>query len=293
VKPAQGGFVSYEPGESTQAWRFVLCPAAAEGGGSMRRVQTDGISYRAGPWYPDVAVRERWGREDPERVAKKAAEWKRREEAAERRRRDEAGRRARRQVRQYCAANRLNRLGTLTYRGEGCFEPGELRADLAAFMKALRHRMGGQRFPYVWVAEWHPGGHGLHVHFAVGRYIPRGAIAEAWGRGFVSIKLLGDLRVGSGALAEARMAGRYLGKYVAKDFSGGGPAQEGKARSGLHRYEVAQGFQPAREEILGGTDVEVLHVAAELMGGWPARRWYSNETPGWLGPPSMWAAWDR
>jgi hypothetical protein len=259
----------------------------------MRRVQTEGMSYRSSTWYPDVAVRERWRREDPERVAKEAAEWRRREEAAERRRREEAGRRARRQVRQYCAANRLNRLGTLTYRGEGCFEPGELRADVAAFFKDLRQALGGRRFAYAWVPEWHPKGHGLHAHFAVGRFVPKGLIDKAWGRGHVHIELLGDLPVGSGALAEARLAGRYLGKYVAKDFAGPGAEQGAAARRGLHRYEVAQGFQPAKEEILGSTDVEVLAHAAEVMGGWPTRRWYSNESPGWMGPPAMWASWDR
>ena len=46
--------------------------------------------------------------------------------------REEAARRARAKVRRYGAANRLNRLGTLTYRGEGCHDPLRLRADLAA-----------------------------------------------------------------------------------------------------------------------------------------------------------------
>ena len=65
------------------------------------------------------------------------------------------------------------------------------------------------RFPYVWVPQWHPGGHGLHAHFAVGRFVPRGLIERAWGHGFVHIKLLDGLPVGSGALAEARLAARY------------------------------------------------------------------------------------
>lgn len=34
----------------------------------------------------------------------------------------EAARRARSKVRRYCAANRLNRLGTLTYAGDGCHD---------------------------------------------------------------------------------------------------------------------------------------------------------------------------
>ena len=30
-----------------------------------------------------------------------------------------------------------------------------------------------RRSLYLWAAEWHSQGHGLHVHFAVGRYILR------------------------------------------------------------------------------------------------------------------------
>jgi hypothetical protein len=55
--------------------------------------------------------------------------------------------RARRSVRRYCAANRLNRLGTLTYRGSGCHDPVELRRDVGEFFRDLRGTVGGRRFP--------------------------------------------------------------------------------------------------------------------------------------------------
>src|SRR4051812_12416326 len=87
--------------------------------------------------------------------------------------RAEAARRARGRLRRYCAANRLNRLGTLTYAGEGFHDPARIRSDLGSFFRALRSRLGGRPFPYVWVPEWHPGGHGLHAHFAVGQLIRR------------------------------------------------------------------------------------------------------------------------
>jgi len=76
----------------------------------------------------------------------------------------EAARRARGQVRRYCAGNRLNRLGTLTYRGEGCHDPKAIRQDLGVFFRKLRRGLGGEPFPYLWVPEWHPQGHGLHAH---------------------------------------------------------------------------------------------------------------------------------
>ncbi len=124
-------------------------------------------------------------------------------------------------VRRYCAANRLNRLGTLTYAGEGCHDPGELRADVGSFFKGLRGQLGAKPIPYLWVPEWHPGGHGLHVHFAVGRFIKQSLIREEWGRGHVHIKLLSNLSVGSGALEEARLSARYLSKYVSKAAADG------------------------------------------------------------------------
>ncbi len=42
--------------------------------------------------------------------------------------------------------------------------------------------LGGEAFPYLWVPEWHPGGHGLHLHFAVGRYVRQSLIRDVWGR---------------------------------------------------------------------------------------------------------------
>jgi hypothetical protein len=187
-------------------------------------------------------------------------------------------------VRRYCAANRLNRLGTLTYAGDGQHDPMALRQDLGEFFRAIRHEVG-RSLPYLWVPEWHPGGHGLHAHFAIGQYIAQGAIRRRWGRGHVHIKLLGDLPVGSDALAEARLAARYLSKYLAKSLDDGGQP------AGLHRYEVAQGFQPASVQLIGDTKAEVLARATAQMGGKPSTVWQSSDECDWAGPPAVWAEW--
>jgi hypothetical protein len=234
-------------------WSFALYPEAAEGGGSFRS-----------------SAREMSGGDapapDPDRNAA------------------DAGRRARSKVRRYCAANRLNRLGTLTYAGSGNHDPAALRVDLADFFRRLRGSVG-EAYPYLWVPEWHPGGHGLHVHFAVGRWIAYGAIKRAWGRGIVNIKLLGDLPVGSGTLGEARLAARYLAKYVGKDLDGAGQP------SGLHRYEVAQGFQARQVDISGTSADEVIGWAETYMGASAERVWRSRDEEAWDGPPSVWAQW--
>ena len=231
-------------------WRFNLYPEAAEGGGAFHSAAEPRRGVSAETWDS----------------------------------RADAARRAKGKVRRYCAANRLNRLGTLTYAGAGCHDPIAFRADLADFFRKLRGEVG-KPFPYLWVPEWHPGGHGLHAHFVVGRYIRRGDIKRAWGRGRVDIRLLRDLPVGSGALGEARLAARYVAKYVGKDLAAGGQP------SGLHRYEVAQGFQPRGVPIDGLSAAEVLDWAEVVMDAPPERVWRSDDEPEWAGPPAVWAEW--
>lgn len=118
--------------------------------------------------------------EDPERAA------------------DEAARRAQGKIRRYCTANGLNRLGTLTYAGDGNHDPLLLREHMGEFFRSLRASLGGNAFPYAWVPEWHKSGHGLHVHFAIGQYVKPSVIDAAWGHGFqpevvkLHAPLLGD-----------------------------------------------------------------------------------------------------
>jgi len=235
-------------------WVLTLCPEAREASGVWRK---------PGPGGPAVE-----GAGEPDPVRSRA----------------EAGRRAQVTMRRYCVANRLNRLGTLTYRGEGQHDAEALRADVAEFFRRLRggirvkylplkHGVDtGGEFPYVWVAQWHPGGHGLHVHFAVARYIPRGVIEGSWRHGFVNIKLLSDLSTGSGPLEEARLAARYLARYV------GSQLDDERRRLGLHRYDRSAD--------------EVIERASEQLGAKPTRVWRSDEAKGgWYGPPAVWAQW--
>jgi hypothetical protein len=174
-------------------------------------------------------------------------------------------------------------MGSLTYAGPGCFDPRALRTDLADFFLNLRASLGDSPFPYLWVPEWHKE-HGLHAHFAVGRYIKRHLIEEAWGRGFVHIKLLGDLPSGATSLEEARRAAGYLAKYIGKDI---GHIKE----MGLHRYDVAQGFGPRKIAIEGPTLGEAFTRACDVMGGLPATYSTSDEWSHWVGPYAVAMSW--
>jgi hypothetical protein len=199
---------------------------------------------------------------------------------------EEAARRAKGRIRRYCATHRLNRLGTLTFAGEGCHDQRELRAYLAIFFRSLRLGLDDKPLPYIWVPEWHATGHGLHVHFAVGQYIRRSLIESAWPHGFVHIKLLGDLPVGSGSLGEARKAAGYLSKYVSKSFS------DERRIEGLHRYDLAQGFAPKVERITGRSARDVIDAASERFGARPSYEWSSSNEPKWGGGIAFWAQWD-
>ncbi len=89
--------------------------------------------------------------------------------------------------------------------------------------------------------------------------------------------------MGSTAWQEARRVAGYLSKYVTKTF-------DCNVR-GLHRYEVAQGFQPAVTRLQGRTAAEVLSRASERMGGRPDIAWSLAEVLDCQGPPAVWFAW--
>ncbi len=249
VSPSVGAL-----GRADAYWVLNLCPAAGEGSGAFvpsLRPSSRGIR--------GAAV-------NPLRA------------------REEASRRARSQVRRYCAANGLDRFGTLTYAGGGQHDPRAMRGEVGDFFRRLRLALGGQAFPYLWVPEWHKTGHGLHVHFAVGQYIDRRRIDDAWGHGFIKIKRIGDLPHGAGQWEHSRVASRYLAKYVGKDL-------DVEHLQGLHRYDVAQGFRPRIVQFRATSREHIDALAASEMGAAPDYCWTSDEVEGWMAPPALWYSW--
>jgi hypothetical protein len=245
-----------ELGQTEAGWYISVYPDAREAAGSFRATIDSWDGRRGTPGEG----------KDPERSRLVASS------------------RARTKLRRYCAANRLNRFGTLTYAGHGCHDPLQLRADLAEFFRNVRTGLGGRPIPYVWVPEWHKTDHGLHGHFAFARYVRRTLIEQSWARGFVKIKLLGDLPVGSTGLDEARRAGGYMAKYIGKDF-------DHEHLSGLHRYEVAENFQPRREVVGGPTLGQAVERACEIMGAPPVTFSTSDQWQDWAGPSAVALSW--
>lgn len=96
-------------------WSFTLYPEAGEGGGCFRSaLRRD----PAGGGVPDLE-----------------------------RSRQEAARRARTKLRRYCAANRLNRLGTLTY-AASCVDQQQLREDQLPPWEPLCQQLGARQPPH-------------------------------------------------------------------------------------------------------------------------------------------------
>lgn len=198
----------------------------------------------------------------------------------------ESAARSARRVRRYCAANRLTVMGTLTYAGEGCHDPAQIRADLGDFFRGLRAERGGKAFPYVWVPEWHKTDHGLHAHFGVNRRMPVRMIRDVWGHGHVFMTQRTGRPSGGGPLAEARHAARYLSKYLSKDV-------DNRAIPWKHRYDVAQGFEPRCLRVEGWSREEAINLAIAEMGGeLPAHTWTSDQTDGWEAAPRVMLRWD-
>ena len=60
---------------------------------------------------------------------------------------------------------------------------------------------------------------------------------------------------------------------------------------GLHRYEVAQGFQPSVMPVWGCTREEAIADACAIMRAEPAVFWSSDQNQEWQGPPTVWLQW--
>jgi hypothetical protein len=84
---------------------------------------------------------------------------------------------------------------------------------------ALRSSHG--RFSHIWVREEQENGY-PHLHVLVSRYLPQPEIEAAWDRAGMGEVV--DIR-----RVEARKAGHYISKYLAKDAMANLP-------SGVHRY---------------------------------------------------------
>lgn len=186
---------------------------------------------------------------------------------------------------EFCAANNIDRLATLTFAPPFCTDPHDLRCHLSRFIRRKR-AADGPPFPYLWVPELHKDGVRFHAHVGLAEYIKKDRLAELWGHGFVDIRLI-RARGANSKSEHTRKAARYLSKYIGKTF-------DRDDVFGRHRYERAQGFNPRTVEYIGRTRDEAIAFAVEQLGGrLPSFVWSSDQVEDWKGSPTEVAFWEQ
>lgn len=186
-------------------------------------------------------------------------------------------------ARRYAIANLLTVNWTLTSE-EPTFERASIIRRVNRFLTALRVELG-EAFPYVYVLELHPGGHGYHVHLLLQeRFIDKHKMQRMWG-GIVWFARHHRDSAGNKLKARhgARQAAGYLLKYVTKDWGPG---------SGEHRYERSTGFNEEEVRQLFRSFAEALAWVATFRQGEPVlSEWESESVEDWHGPPVRWVCW--
>ena len=92
--------------------------------------------------------------------------------------------------------------------------------------------------------------------------------------------------MGEGSAAEARNASRYMAKYIRK-------AADEDRIPGMHRYEVAQDFQPKPVFLRAPSESDAVRAASRRMICSPSVQWRCFDQPDWSGPIVVWMAWER
>lgn len=208
----------------------------------------------------------------------------------------ESARRARRELRRWCIANGVDRLGTLTFRcrrcdrPEGCVcaeGPDRPRVEdldwvldqVAKFRRRMRDAAGGRDVALVVVVEEHEDGH-LHVHFGFNRKLDRHLVRRCWGLGFVDLRRLKSKHGERlGRREQGRRVAMYLAKYVTK---------QGGQGAGRKRYSTTRGMtvRVTRSRFMSRQEA-LVWLELQMGGDLPDHIWESSMVEGWDGPPVM------
>lgn len=204
---------------------------------------------------------------------------------------ERATKRAKGSARRYMVANWLRYMWVLTFPMPGLHGAegrAECMREVAAFAERLRVEFGRQAYWYS--PELHPGGHGWHVNFFIGRRIKHHHVERLWGHGHVWVKdWVKDSRVKGlpvPLIVAVRLGAIYGCKYASKDWSAE------VLVDGAHRYEVAQGFQPDEHTERLATLAEAMAFAHACFGGHlPDETWSSDQSEDWDAPPVYCLRW--
>ncbi len=183
-------------------------------------------------------------------------------------------------------------LWTLTYKGAGQHDWFAMTEDVRRFQERWLAKYG--QLPYVIVPEWHPGGHGLHLHMGVNTFVPWQIVLALWtdaGRhllaGTVKAPKFAKGKIDSGSCA------KYLAKYVTKTLNDAGAMAHGDPIKGAHRFYKPHGQVVTIIRERFRTEVQAYHHAVSFYGGeLPAQEWDSRDAEDWEGPPVRVLDWN-
>ena len=189
-------------------------------------------------------------------------------------------RRARTDARRYVMHNRLTVLVTLTFDPDFLGkEDRELCMDaVGAVTEGLRAIYGP--LPWLFTAEYCPGGSGWHVHLLLSRWVPKDLLVRLWPHGIVDrVDGRRRFRGKSQSVEEvAKNRAMYVSKWTADDL----PA------SGKKLYRTALGFKPPKLEFYSAGLGGALAAARIPFNGRAPRRFLqSDDWDGWSGPPTF------
>lgn len=181
-------------------------------------------------------------------------------------------------IRRLVTEHELTRMVTLT--NAEATAPQDRRKvvrRVQAFVRKLRERTPVRR--WLAVLEWHPGGHGWHVHFVTDRFVPKYVLTECWAWGWVDVRLIRPKGEHTSREA-ARKAGQYVAKYLGK---GQGEHEAPAHERGDQRYLRAEGMH-VTELLAEGTFQALVGLAWDQVGGSVGWLWWSGAAPDWRGP---------
>lgn len=194
--------------------------------------------------------------------------------------RREAARRAGVEVRRLVAEHRMTRMWTLTLRNATLPEDRPMVVELLQrFTRRLRLEL-----PHVtWLAvlEWHPGGHGWHIHIVVNKFVAKWKVQDLWLHGFVDLRRI-SVKGDSSSRQAVSKAASYLAKYVTKDPPEGAPAHA----PGDHRYFRPLGLS-VTELVAEGSYEEMVALAWQYFPAGVGWMWHSKMSTDWRAPPVL------
>jgi hypothetical protein len=191
---------------------------------------------------------------------------------------DANNKRARAKFRRYAKRNRLRKMWVLTFT-EATWDRALISGLVNELMVKWRSFYGGHAFPYAYVLELHPSGHGYHVHVATPLgFMDKNALQKMWGHGVVWFS---DRKApkGTSARKQSEILSYYLAKYLDKSFD------DESRRPGEHRYEVAQGFDPVQVRRSFATAGEAREWLMLFEGEQFREVWCSDDQDEWDGRP--------